>query len=237
MDEGYPSPLAANPRARRATSSLSYLALLRVGFAWPTGHPVAGGLLHHLFTLTCPDLVSPLTRTASPGRKLQAVCFCGTFPEVTLAGRYPAPCPVEPGLSSSAGEIRHPRLPDLLALFHLISRPSDGQKPPESVFESRPSSQVLLLDRHHQSIQGFCDYVNQIRATPAAWPVSWNTLLSEINRGRRFGTLRSLEVCPGGKPQQPGDKHSWKRLDPFVEHPDIIVEPHAFHSYTRFGSR
>lgn len=26
----------------------------------------------------------------------------GTFPEVTLAGRYPAHCPVEPGLSSSA---------------------------------------------------------------------------------------------------------------------------------------
>jgi hypothetical protein len=26
--------------------------------------------------------------------------FCGTIPEVTLAGRYPAFCPVEPGLSS-----------------------------------------------------------------------------------------------------------------------------------------
>ena len=28
--------------------------------------------------------------------------FYGTFPEVTLAGRYPAHCPVEPGLSSDA---------------------------------------------------------------------------------------------------------------------------------------
>ena len=28
--------------------------------------------------------------------------FCGTFPEVTLAGRYPAFCPMELGLSSSA---------------------------------------------------------------------------------------------------------------------------------------
>jgi len=31
---------------------LSLFALLRTGFAWPTGHPVAGGLLHHLCTLT-----------------------------------------------------------------------------------------------------------------------------------------------------------------------------------------
>ena len=28
----------------------------------------------------------------------------GTFPEVTLAGRYPAHCPVEPGLSSNAAK-------------------------------------------------------------------------------------------------------------------------------------
>lgn len=37
-----------------------------------------GGLLPHLFTLA----------PARPGRFV----FCGTFPEVTLAGRYPAPC-------------------------------------------------------------------------------------------------------------------------------------------------
>ena len=40
------------PRTRRAASSSSYLALLRVGFTWPAGHPAAGGLLHRLFTLT-----------------------------------------------------------------------------------------------------------------------------------------------------------------------------------------
>jgi len=39
------------PRARRATSSPSYLVLLRAGFAWPAGHPAAGGLLPHHFTL------------------------------------------------------------------------------------------------------------------------------------------------------------------------------------------
>ena len=35
----------------------SYLVLLRTGFAWPTGHPAAGGLLPHHFTLT--DLTGP----------------------------------------------------------------------------------------------------------------------------------------------------------------------------------
>ncbi len=40
------------PRGRRATSFPSYLALLRVGFTWPISRLIAGGLLHHLFTLT-----------------------------------------------------------------------------------------------------------------------------------------------------------------------------------------
>ena len=93
------------PRARRAASSPSYLVLLRVGFTWPAGHPAAGGLLHHLFTLTLCTLLSIMAlRLGMPYclefRVNKAVCFCGTFPEVTFAGRYPAPCPMEPGLSS-----------------------------------------------------------------------------------------------------------------------------------------
>jgi len=36
----------------RAASASSYLVLLLAGFAQPTGHPVAGELLPHLFTLT-----------------------------------------------------------------------------------------------------------------------------------------------------------------------------------------
>jgi hypothetical protein len=39
---------------------------------------------------------SPLPRCMHRGGLL----FCGTFLEVTLTGRYPASCPVEPGLSS-----------------------------------------------------------------------------------------------------------------------------------------
>jgi len=46
----------------------------------------SGELLPHPFTLTC------LNRRTS---------LCGTFPGVTPAGRYPASCPAEPGLSST----------------------------------------------------------------------------------------------------------------------------------------
>lgn len=44
-------------------------------------------------------------RTISPSQPVlyglrRAVYFCGTFPEVSLAGRYPAPCSMVSGLSS-----------------------------------------------------------------------------------------------------------------------------------------
>ena len=47
----------------------------------------AGGLLHRRFTLT-------------DRRTDRRSVFCGTVPRVTPGGRYPPPCPVEPGLSS-----------------------------------------------------------------------------------------------------------------------------------------
>ena len=53
----------------------------------------AGALLPHLFTLTL-----ACARMHLRGRYI----FCGTFPEVTLGGRYPSPCPAELGLSSPA---------------------------------------------------------------------------------------------------------------------------------------
>lgn len=56
---------------------------------------VAGGLLHHRFTLTY------------RGRRS---VFCGTVPRVTPGGRYPPPCSVEPG-RSSAGPVRDPSRP------------------------------------------------------------------------------------------------------------------------------
>ena len=80
-----------NPRARRAASTPSYLVLLRAGFTWPAGHPTAGGLLPHHFTLAQLQL-----RRSAAGR-----ChFCGTFLRLAPTGCYPAPCSMEPGLSS-----------------------------------------------------------------------------------------------------------------------------------------
>ncbi len=46
-----------------------------------------------------------------PYRVAPAVCFCGTFLRVTPTGRYPARCPVKPGLSS------RPRARDCPATF------------------------------------------------------------------------------------------------------------------------
>lgn len=56
-----------------------------MGFTKPNGLPPAGALLPHLSTLT--DQIGGLN-------------FYGTVPKVALAGRYPAHCPAELGLSS-----------------------------------------------------------------------------------------------------------------------------------------
>jgi len=74
------------------------LVLLRAGFTWPAGHPSAGGLLPHLFTLTC--------RRFSGDQLRPAVVFCGTFLRVAPTGCYPAPCSLEPGLSSERYSLR-----------------------------------------------------------------------------------------------------------------------------------
>jgi len=68
----------------------------------------AGGLLHHLFTITGP--------TWQP-----AVCFSvALFRRVTPPGRYPASCHMEPGLSSPCYRARPP---DRLGHHIHVSRP------------------------------------------------------------------------------------------------------------------
>jgi hypothetical protein len=88
---GQPSNVRAGPRSTATPLDLApggvYLA------AWVT--PGAGGLLHHRFTLT---------EDRGPRRSV----FCGTVPRVTPGGRYPPPCPVEPGRSSRRSR-RSPR--------------------------------------------------------------------------------------------------------------------------------
>ena len=85
---GRPLPDASRDRPGRRRGNTAagcpacrpYLVLLPVGFAVPPPLPARGALLPHHFTLAAPG---------EPGRRS---VFCGTFPGVAPAGRYPAPC-------------------------------------------------------------------------------------------------------------------------------------------------
>jgi len=55
----------------------------------------------------------------SPLFCLRAVYFCCTFLGVASTGRYPASCPVKPGLSSPAGLPKAARQPRLFVLLEL----------------------------------------------------------------------------------------------------------------------
>ena len=76
------------PGPRRVASALS---CTRWGLPCDPRHRGPGALLPHPFTLT--------GRGRGPGRRF---AFCGTFLRVAPTGRYPAPCPLELGLSSRA---------------------------------------------------------------------------------------------------------------------------------------
>ena len=74
-----------------------------------------GALLPHRFTLTEEKHAAALPFFASSWRFV----FCGTFLRVTPTGRYPAPCSMEPGLSSPCYAARS----DHLISFPLLSPP------------------------------------------------------------------------------------------------------------------
>ena len=102
--DGHPSRTGVAAGLVRSTRGLGRAALERPRRAAFTAAPLdlapggvylaaqvtlgAGGLLHHRFTLT---------ERPRPRRSV----FCGTVPRVTPGGRYPPPCPVEPGRSSA----------------------------------------------------------------------------------------------------------------------------------------
>ena len=92
----------------------------------------SGSLLHCLSTLTAKA----------------AVYFCCTFLRVTSTGRYPASCPVKPGLSSSAPfRDLQPRLfilPASLIPYHNL--PSLAS--PSSTILSDPSAAVVASSSH-----------------------------------------------------------------------------------------
>ena len=76
---------ATYPKARRAAVSLSVSSCSEWGLHSLLRYRKSGGLLHRHSTLT---------------DQSRRFLFCCTILQVTPTGRYPAPCPVEPGLSS-----------------------------------------------------------------------------------------------------------------------------------------
>ena len=61
----------------------------------------SGWGLHERYVTISPCELLPHNFNLTTALSVSAVCFCCTFPIVTYAGRYPASCPAEPGLSSS----------------------------------------------------------------------------------------------------------------------------------------
>ena len=102
LDRRLPAVSSGLPgtRARRATSrppkrARPCLALLPVGVAWPRMSPRAPVVSYTTFS------PSPWRHWLCAARTSTAVCFSvALFRQVTLPGYYPAPRPVEPGLSS-----------------------------------------------------------------------------------------------------------------------------------------
>ena len=130
------SNLPGNSGGQPSNASLFGLAPGGVYLA-PTVTGRTGELLPHPFTLTRHSVSSPthmhqdlLRRIWPKGRnphmtslrKLSAwrFPFCGTCLPVAATGRYPAPCPVEPGLSSplperqSSGHLSYSNIPNCL---------------------------------------------------------------------------------------------------------------------------
>ena len=93
--------------------TLPYSVLLHVGFIKLTSHLATGELLPRLSILTT-------TASCPQAKPCGGFRFYDTFLKVTLTGRYPARCPVEPGLSSSpeTGSRLSFILDDTLRLYH-----------------------------------------------------------------------------------------------------------------------
>ena len=87
--------LAKRTASLRRSRDSFCMALLPMGFTEPAGHPAAGALLPHRFTLTTTHTVAVL-----PLCGVRRFAFCCTFPILADGGSYPQSCPVEPGLSS-----------------------------------------------------------------------------------------------------------------------------------------
>ena len=91
----FPEGSCGQPGDRPGVLISLYSALLRMGFTQPTGHPVAGGLLPHHFTLTLPvwegRYVSVALSIGSPllGITQHPARWSSDFPPLPKEGRPP----------------------------------------------------------------------------------------------------------------------------------------------------
>src|SRR6185369_8376555 len=97
---------------RRVTPLPLYAVLLRVGFTEPAASPRP--LVRSYRT------VSPLPAACRERHARWRSALCCTFRGLAPPGSYPAPCPVEFGLSSAGS--RRPRSPGRLGLRYAIER-------------------------------------------------------------------------------------------------------------------
>src|SRR6478736_6942600 len=118
-------------------SNAPCLALLRVGFTEPCRSP---GTLVVSYTT-----VSPLPPSGPRAVRWRSA-FCGTVPRVTPGGRYPPPCPVEPGRSSASPRARRGRLASSSAPVSLL-RPG---APPARPGLARRLGQPVVQAQHRE---------------------------------------------------------------------------------------
>jgi hypothetical protein len=105
------------PLPEGSASSLiapSYLVLLRAGFTWPAGHPAAGGLLPHHFTLAGARrrCLSVALSFGSPrlGVTQRPALWSPDFPPRPLAGTERSPVRLDPpGCYPVRGPFQSPR--------------------------------------------------------------------------------------------------------------------------------
>ena len=118
---GSPSPVTSCGSPGTNQRAVAFLLSLAPGGVYRAA-PVtrgAGGLLHPRFTLAC---------ASCEGHRRSVLC--GTFRRVAPPGRYPAPCPVESGLSSSAGKSPHARGHPASSFFcHMLCPCCHGRPP------------------------------------------------------------------------------------------------------------
>ena len=112
--------------------------LLQMGFTYAP--PVTGRAVVSYTAL--PPL--PCGPCASKRQTGKAVHFCCTIPGVTSAGRYPASCPVKPGLSSPgpfrlSGSGRRPSVPLTRLLYHKAEGKANAGVSPTEIIIHRSS--------------------------------------------------------------------------------------------------